>query len=206
MKKTTYYKTLPDGYLPVKTIDAGDKTFGMVLNLAAFIIMAVVGVVTFLLRFVMPDGAMDTLRESMAALQGNIWAFEGALFGVLFAMLLYIVLHELTHGLAYKLLTGEKLTFGIKLSCAFCGVPDIYTTRFTSLIALLAPFTLFGILFLALVFAAQGWLSLLSLLLFAIHFGGCAGDLYDTCLLLFKFKGNVLVNDNGPKQVIYQKA
>ena len=45
------------------------------------------------------------------------------------AMLLYIVLHELTHGIAYKLTTGRKLTFGFTLSVAYCGVPDIYVYR-----------------------------------------------------------------------------
>ena len=41
-------------------------------------------------------------------------------------------------------------------------------------------------------------------ILFAIHFGGCIGDLYMTALLLFRYKDpRTLMNDTGPKQTIY---
>ena len=57
---------------------------------------------------------------------------------VFFLMLvLYILLHELVHGAAYKLLTGRKLTFGLTLSVAYCGVPDIFVYRNAALAALL---------------------------------------------------------------------
>ncbi len=203
MEKITFYKELPQGYEPVKTIDAGNKKMGIIMNLGALLLAAVVGIVTFLLRFTAFPAAMDVLREDMAGIQDNIWQTEGVIWGTLGVMFVYIVLHELTHGAAYKLLTKEKLTYGIKLTCAFCGVPNVYVTRKTALIALLSPFTVFNVVFLALTVFTSGWLSLCALFLFAAHFGGCIGDLYDTCLLLFKYKGDVLVNDNGPKQVFY---
>ncbi|MCQ2122483.1 MAG: DUF3267 domain-containing protein, partial [Fibrobacter sp.] len=68
-----------------------------------------------------------------------------AVFALAAVMLVYIVLHELVHGAVYKLLTGQKLTFGFKASVAYCGVPDIYVYRRTALAALLAPFVVFDI-------------------------------------------------------------
>ena len=205
MEKTTYYKTLPDGYVPVKTVDAKDKKFAIWMNVAATLLMLAVGTVTYLLRFVAFPNAHRALRESMASLQDNIWALEGFCFGFVAAMLVYMVLHEVTHGIVYKLRTHEKLTFGVRLSCAYCGVPGIYATRETALLSLLAPFTVWNVVFIAAMCLTSGALSFGFLVLFASHFGGCAGDLYDTYLLLTSLKGDVLVSDDGPTQVFYRK-
>ena len=50
----------------------------------------------------------------------------------LVSLVLYLVLHELVHGAVYKALTHQKLTFGFTLTVAFCGVPDVYTSRKTA--------------------------------------------------------------------------
>ena len=120
-------------------------------------------------------------------------------------ILVYLVLHELTHGIVYHLMTGEKLRFGLSWSCAWCGVPDIYVTRRTALCALLAPFVLFSAVFIALICLCSGLAAATAILLFAVHFGGCAGDLYDTLLLLFRLRGDILMRDTGPKQTFYAR-
>lgn len=53
--------------------------------------------------------------------------------------------------------------------------------------------------------AGNGIAGLILKLLFAEHFGGCSGDLYDTVLLVFKYRKGCLINDDGPKQTIYIK-
>ena len=192
-------RELPEGYRLVKTVDAGDKRFGILMNLWATLLSALVGVGGFFLKFGHdPASAFpDT---------GNIWVFEGWLFAILVGLIVYLVLHELTHGAVYRILTGEKLTFGIKLTCAFCGVPNVYVTRKTALLSLLAPFTVFSVAFLVPFFLLSGPLSFAFLVLFALHFGGCAGDLYDTVLLLFCLKGELLMRDTGPQQTFYIRS
>lgn len=198
-RSKNYTRELPDGYRQVKTVDAGEKRFAILMNLAAALLTAAVGVGGFFLKFADdPGSAFPDLS--------NVWLFEGWLFAILVSLIVYIVLHELTHGIVYKILTGEKLTFGLKLSCAFCGVPDVYVTRKTALLSLLAPFTVFSVAFLVPFFLLSGPLSFAFLVLFSLHFGGCAGDLYDTILLLFRLKGSLLMRDTGPRQTFYIRS
>jgi hypothetical protein len=122
-------------------------------------------------------------------------------------MFAYIVLHELVHGAAYKKMTGEKLTFGMSWSCAFCGVPHIYVYRNASLFAVLAPFTVFTLIFIPLtvvLYFVNPIFYIFSALLLGFHLGGCSGDLYVTYLLLFKYKDKrTLIRDLGPDQYFY---
>ena len=125
------------------------------------------------------------------------------------SMIAYIVLHELVHGIAYKSLTGEKLTFGMSWSCAFCGVPNIYTYRRTALISLTAPLIVFSVIFIAiaavLYFVSPIYYLIVSFL-FGLHLGGCSGDIYVTILFLTKFKDkSTLMKDTGPEQFFYVK-
>lgn len=186
----TFEKELPEGYREIFTVDATDKKLGLWLNIAAIAIMLVLGAAGYFI--IRPQNWSDNL----SILRDVI---------VLLCMFAYIVLHELTHGAAYKLLTGEKLSYGFTATVAYCGVPNIFVYRKTALIALLAPFTVFSIVFLlAAVLIPGEWNKFYALILFAIHFGGCAGDLYDTYLFLFKFKDpSTLMRDTGPKQSIY---
>ena len=195
-KTKNFARELPEGYRLVKTVDAGNKRFGILMNLAAAVLSAIAGAGGFFLKFGGDPG-------SSVSIGGNIWVFEGMLLGLLAALIAYLVLHELTHGLVYKILTGEKLTFGLKLTCAYCGVPDIYVTRRTALFSLLAPFTVFSVAFLVPFVLLSGPLALGFLVLFALHFGGCVGDLYDAFLLLFRLKGKLLMRDTGPVQFFY---
>lgn len=195
MKNTEHihYETeLPEGYEEVYTVDAKDKKTAIVMNIVATAVaMAFIVSALFIIR---PFKNMDDF--SLAA----YLVFIASMIG-------YIVLHELTHGAAYKLLTGRKLTFGMTLSVAYCGVPDIYVYRTAALISLLAPFVVFNVVFLGAALAfTNPWWRTFAWMQFGLHFGGCAGDLYDTWLYLTRFRDpKTLMRDTGPKQTFYQK-
>ena len=193
-----YYKTLPEGYREVKVVDAKEKKTSVLFVVFSFVLTAIPLMPVLLTA----GGGLRTLVEQNGRAQSMI-----AVVVFLASLVLYLVLHELVHGAVYKALTHQKLTFGFTLTVAFCGVPDVYTSRKTALVALLAPFVTFSVLLIPLTlwfYSFNRLYYLLSGILFAIHFGGCIGDLYMTYLLLFKYKDpRTLMNDTGPKQTIY---
>ena len=192
-----YYRELPEGYREAKVVDAKAKKTSVAFTASSFVLTAAI-LIPILLTF----GSLKALFEEYGRQRMLI---ADAVF--LVCVVSYIVLHELVHGAAYKAMTHQKLTFGITLTCAFCGVPDIYVSRKTALVALLAPFLTFSAILIPLtiwLFSFNMLYYLLSGILFAVHFGGCIGDLYMTYLLLFKYRDpRTLVNDTGPKQTIY---
>lgn len=187
-----FEKNLPEGYHEVYRLDAKNSKIGVIFNLVAFFV---------------------TLAISAAAIfiikpYQDIASFRFLSYIIFFlSILLYVVLHEIVHGIAYKALTKEKLTFGISLTVAFCGVPNIYVYRKTALVALLSPFVVFTVVFLAGAFLLSNpWDQFLCSVLLGIHVGGCSGDLYDTGLYLFRFRSaDTLMRDTGPMQVFYEK-
>ena len=191
------YKTLPEGYKEAKVVDAKEKKTSVL-----FVVFSAVLTIIILVPVLLTFGGLRFLHEEYG--RTRMLAADGVF---LVSMVLYIVLHELVHGAAYKALTHQKLTFGFTLTVAFCGVPDVYTSRKTALIALLAPFVTFSVILIPLTiwfYSFNRLYYLLSGILFAIHFGGCIGDLYMTYLLLFKFRDpRTLMNDTEPKQTIY---
>lgn len=191
MKKAFEFE-LPDGYRPVYEIDAKNKKTVTLLNTVAFTVLCIFAVISYFL--IRPTDFF-----------GQYSFARNIIFCV--SMLLYIVLHELIHGMAYKLLTKQKLTFGMTLSVAYCGVPNIYVYRRTALIALLAPFVIFiPVFLLPAIFLPDAWDKLYSLILLSLHLSGCSGDIYDAFLYLFRFKDEtVLMRDTGPKQTFYVK-
>lgn len=188
-----FERELPEGYREVYSIDATDKKVGVLLTVASLAIFAAIAIPAVLL--IRPA---ESFFESYSLVR-NIVALA--------VLAAYVVLHELVHGIAYKCLTGEKLTFGLTLTCAYCGVPNVYVYRRTALISLLAPFVVFSILFAVPLFLPiGGWNKIYCAVIFALHVGGCAGDLYDTLLYLLRFKRpDTLMRDTGPKQVFYLK-
>lgn len=190
-----YEKELPSGYTQALHINALDKKLGLVLNLAALAILAVVVLVGLIPIFIGEPIEYDSIMSLIASTAFVV------------AMVLYMLLHELVHGVAYKILTKEKLSFGISWSCAWCGVPNIYVYRRASLIALVAPLITFTALLLpltVLLYFVSFYAYIVSLAILATHLGGCIGDIYMTFLLLTRFKDDaILVRDTGPEQYIY---
>ena len=198
--RKNFEKELPEGYGQVYRIDATEKKTGIIFNLAALIIMLGVFIIGMIPAFIRGFD-LSTTEPHLALIA----------LAVFFAsMILYIILHELVHGVAYKALTKQKLTFGLALSCAFCGVPTIYTYRRCALIALLSPFVTFSVLFVALsvwMFFLGSLFYMLSLLLLSMHIGGCVGDLYMSWLFVTRFKSpDTLIRDTGPEQTVYVKT
>ncbi len=187
----TFVTDLPDGYTAAATVDAKDKKTIIVMNAAALAVMVLTAGIAW--AVIRPS---EPLYEYIGFVRYMVF---------LAAILLYIVLHELVHGAAYRLLTGRKLTFGLTLSVAYCGVPDIYVYRKTALISLLAPFTVFIPVFLLPAVLLPGeWDRFFASVLLAIHLSGCVGDLYDTLLYAVKFRDPLtLMRDTGPKQTFY---
>ncbi len=185
-----FEKQLPEGYKQIFVVDAKNTKLAVLFNLVALVIAVAVCVPAYFI--IKPNfSKLGTLKPVLLCT----------------VMCVYIVLHELVHGAAYKLLTKEKLTFGITLSVAFCGVPNIYVYRKASMIALLAPFVAFLFVFGGLMIGlTDPWLQFFSAILLGLHVGGCSGDLYVTFLYLFKFKDETtLMQDTGPKQTFYVK-
>lgn len=197
--KKTFESELPAGYAQIFTIDAKQKKTGLILNAVSFLIQGILYLICTPLLYIGGEPNFDlTLPELM---------ISAAVLVV--SLLLYIVLHELTHGAAYKILTKQKLSFGLSWSCAFCGVPNIYVYRGASLLALTAPLILFTIILAPItvwLYFVHPAYYIMSLILLGVHIGGCSGDGYMTLLLLFKFKDKtLLLRDTGPCQWIYTK-
>ena len=195
-KEQNFEKTLPEHYEQVYHLNAKDVKMGLILNLIALAVFAAV-MGAAILVFLLGEGSFvyDPVIGMIAS-----GVFMLAVIG-------YIVLHELVHGIAYKSLTGEKLTFGFSWSCAFCGVPHIFTYRKTALIAICAPFAVFTLLFLpltALMYFVNPLFYLMAAALLGLHIGGCAGDLYLLALLLFKYRDSrLLMKDTGPEMTLF---
>ena len=192
-----FEKDLPDGYKEIFHINAKDTKIGLLLTLCSLILAAI------------PLAILLPIYLCRKEFQFN-FDFQTSfyLLGLAGALIIYMVLHELVHGIAYKSLTKQKLTFGISWSCAYCGVPNIYVYRKASIIALIAPFTVFSLIFgsfLIWFYFLDGMLYILMAILFSLHVGGCIGDLYMFILFLFKYKDKtILMRDTGPEQFLYQ--
>ena len=201
----TFEKELPENYGLVKTVDCKNKKTAALFNAAAIFVTVVALVIGFLILKPSVKSVIGAFEENYLLSVAKLAIF---LVAFLAANVLYIVLHELTHGTAYKLLTKQKLKFGLSLTFAYCGVPDIYVYRSAALISLLAPFTVFTVLFgLLAAFLPTVVLKAAAIIMLAVHLGGCVGDLYDAFLYLFKFRsGGVLMRDFGAKQEFYDVA
>lgn len=194
MPERYFERELPQNYTEVYSIDAKSKKTGTIFTIFSLLIALPILAIVFLNA----DFSAIDLRGD--GIMGQYFAFLAIIIG-------YLILHELTHGAVYKILTHEKLTFGISWSVAFCGVPNIYTYRRTALLSLLAPFTLFSVILLPLTIwlhhINQIW-YLICGVAFALHISGCVGDLYMAWLFLTRFRNPLtLMRDTGPAQWLY---
>lgn len=191
-KLKNYYKELPEGYAEVYCIDAKKNSVGIILNVIGTLIAFGLIVGIFLLKFGDPDGTEFDVSFTLPLLVS------------LAAYIVYMVVHELTHGLFYKLLTKQKLRFGLTLTVAYCGLKEGYVNKKTCLISVLAPLVIHSIwMILLIVFLPVNIWVLSVIVLFSFHFGGCVGDMWVASLLIFRFKSTVLTCDDGPRQRFY---
>ena len=190
-----FEKELPKGYSIALTINAKDKKPAIIFNLVSILVLIAVMAIAFV-PYIFD---FDKLIASEYSYTLPIWLFV--------LMLAYVLLHELIHGIAYKIQTGEKLTFGMSVSCAFCGVPSIFTYRKTAIIAVLAPTVIISCVLLpamVVCYFINAYFYLLLALIFGMHLGGCCCDIYIAYLLLAKYKDErTLMNDTGPKMTLF---
>ena len=194
-KNRFYEETLPEGYRETLVIDAGNgKLMSRMTTVTVVMNFVLFGVI--FLAYGRPR--IDEIAAGFSIIKCA---------GLIAAYFLYIILHELTHSIAYKLLTKQKLTFGLKPPVAYCGVPGIYVYRITALCSLLAPLTVFSLIYAALFFTVNdAFVKLMILSLFVLHLSGCVGDLYNIGLFLFRFRdADVLRQDTGPRMIYYTK-
>ena len=192
MEHVTFERTVPEGYREAYHMDATNKKTGTLLSVLSLVIA--VPLIYLVIK------TTDFSRFDFSSMLKYYLA-------LLVLMVSYIILHELVHGAVYKMLTKEKLRFGLTWTVAFCGVPDIYTYRDTALKALVAPLTLFSVILLPLALWLRsvdpGWYMVAGVL-FSLHLGGCIGDMYMTWMFLTKLREpSTLMRDTGPEQWIY---
>lgn len=191
-KIDNYYKDLPVGYKEVYRINAKKGSVGIWLSVIGMLITLVLLVGIFLLKFGIPYGMELDLTFPLSVLIG------------LAAYIVYIIVHELTHGLFYKLLTKQKLRFGLTLRGAYCGLKEGYVNKKTCLLAVLAPLVIHSIwMILLIIFLPVNAWVLSVILLFSAHFGDCVGDMWVAFMLIFRFKSTVLTRDDGPCQCFF---
>jgi hypothetical protein len=200
-KLNNYYKDLPQGFVEDYVIDAKKTSVAIIFSVVSVIMAIAAVVVCWLIKFNLIAQKQDyTVIADAEPLE-----FFIALIVLCVAMIVYLILHELTHGLVYKLMTKQKLTFGLTLTVAYCGLKEGYVNKKTAILAILAPFVIYSIIFIIAIclIPANIW-CVAMILLFSVHFGGCVGDLYGAILLIFKYRGKqILMNDTGPKQSFY---
>ena len=193
-----YETKLPEGYQPVYQIDAKDRKTTWILNLVSLPLCAAVAIPLFVWLKMSTGKSLSELLD--------LGIFRYLILIVIY--IAYIFAHELTHGAAYYALTRQQLTFGTSLFVAYCGVPDIYVYRKPALIAVLAPFVTYSILFsLGLLLAVSLAWKVIWIMVLAVHVGGCVGDLWVALILMIRFKDQpyLLTRDTGPKQTFYNK-
>ena len=197
MKSDNFEKELPEGYELKLHINAKDSKLTAIYLVLSFVpILITVAAACLIIEFV-GGGllSLDSIYRSLAFLAAVV------------VLIVYMVLHELVHGITYKALTGGKLTFGLRWNVAFCGVPDIFVYRKAAKTAVLMPFLVFNIVFVALtvgMYFVDGCVFLAAAFVLGMHIGGCVGDLHVTYMFDHKFKDNkTLMRDTGPEQFFY---
>ena len=197
MKSENFEKELPEGYELKLHINAKDSKLTAIYMVLSFVpILIAVTAACLIIEFV---------GSGLRTLDGTYWHI--AFIIALVVLLVYMVLHELVHGITYKALTGGKLTFGLRWNVAFCGVPDIFVYRKAAKMAVLMPFLVFNVVFVALtvgMYFVDGCAFLAAAFVLGTHIGGCVGDLHVTYMLDHKFKDDkTLMRDTGPEQFFY---
>lgn len=109
MQNTNFEKELPTNYRQLMHINAKNAKFGLIFNLISLLVFFLMGAIAFT-SVLANESKKEELIEDFYS-QPLLFSLYAFLF--ILSMLIYIILHEITHGISYKILTGEKLTFGM---------------------------------------------------------------------------------------------
>lgn len=122
-----FEKDLPYGYRQIGRIDLGKDVRDTPLKLIfIFLPFATVSII----------GWMHTALSGLQILL-NLGA-------ILVSIPLYLIFHELLHGLFFRLLTGQKVEFGMRPAGFYCRTPECYVYRMAELLCVSAPLMILG--------------------------------------------------------------
>ncbi|HTX80445.1 MAG TPA: DUF3267 domain-containing protein [Longilinea sp.] len=193
--------TLPEGYLPVATIDLSKDWRALVaVNVLALALLFVFSALFYqTLIWIRPsDYALGLVVQAGSTLE----MLE--LVGILLILLaVMVIIHEVLHGICFWGFTRVRPRFAFKGAYAYAALPDWFLPRGQYLLTALAPFfgiTLIGLVLLAI--APPAWfLSILVVMVF--NASGAAGDLVVAGWLLF-LPSNTYVQDRGDAVSFYK--
>ena len=191
------FRELPQGYREIHLYDVNGKRFKLLTGPVSFLVSLALASLLFFSRLGFSLSAFHMTWKPLYLLH---------ILTVVVLILVYTILHELTHGLVYKLFTRQKLCFGFVGSLAYCGLPGVYVRRRIAAASCIAPFAVYTVVFLILLYAlpvSAFWLALL--LAFMNHLGGCFADLYAFFVMLRQDK-DLLMLDNGKEQHVFVPA
>ena len=189
-----FFYELPKGYREICLYDVNGKKFKIITGPVSFIISVLVAVLLFFSKI---GFNIDNFNMTWTPL----YLFH--ILTVIVLILVYTIVHELIHGFVYKMFTHRKLKFGLTGSLAYCGVPGIYVKRNVAAISCAAPFVVFTIIYLTLLYimpVSAFWFALL--ISFMNHIGGCFADIY-AFIVMMKNGKDLLMLDDGKTQRIF---
>ena len=172
------YRELPENYELTKNIDfKKNKHEFFLLNILAIFLFILVIVIIILIKDKISIGLVQLYLSLLGAI-------------------IYTLLHEAVHVIFFKINNKAKISFKFHGFALSVSTPGLYFTKTHFLIITLAPFIVFNLVFLPLLFFVnEYWFSIIAIL-FALHISGCSGDLYVTYKLLFMPK-DILIEDYG---------
>ena len=184
--------TLPEGYVQKYLIDLKDnkKQFWIVNGLSILIMLALMAVFAQLMWLEFLE-----LR------------FEGMLLQLLVMALgtvAYIPLHELVHGIFMRRYSGRKANYGFTLVYAYAG-SECYFTRHDHRVIALAPVTVWGLVFLLLLFLLPAHWRWVPFAWQLFNLSGAAGDFY-VFWRLGREPDTVLCQDTGVRMAVFDRA
>ena len=188
---TANTKTLPAGYVRIRSIDLrNNRREALIVNVAAVIIAVVMVVAGHL---VVPVTALLDMSGPAAYF---------ARFAVMIAgFFVYIILHEAVHGVVMYHYCKVRPRFGFSGLYAYAGSAAYYNRRSYIVIAL-APVVVWGVvLALIMPFVSASWFWVVYFIQVS-NISGASGDLYVTSLML-NMPDDILVCDAGLSMTVY---
>ena len=183
-----YEKTLPDQYAEIVRVRFGDVKTGFWYDMKAVfpgILLTIIGWIV-----VKPTPVQVILSVAISAV--GVYPYFG--------------LHELLHGFVVMVMTGQRVKIGFSKSGAFCGMPDLYTTKLVEVCCTAAPLAVFAVLYGAgtvMLIVGGHWLFMPFGLLLTVHFLACRSDI-NLLKEMRKYKGRtLLIKDTGTEQWFY---
>jgi hypothetical protein len=191
-------RELPAGYAVGGTVELSkNRWLAIAVNLAAVGLFFVFGWLF--------TAAAVWLRPDWRSFNLHITG-PGQLLGLLAILLALIVfqvaLHELIHGLFFRLYTGARPRYALKLMYAYAAAPDWYLPRDQHLVTALAPLVLMTVGSLGLLPFIPARLIPALLLVMTANAAGAVGDMVVAGWLL-RQPPTALVRDAGDAITVY---